>query len=128
MTDFNIESYIFNTLTGEGTLFGKDDVVRNPLTTPYSMSEKLSDTRLEIFSDDGNESSYGFDIWEFCHGGEFVKLEKSYGRDMFEGNISDSFVEKEPMLLVIGIDEFDAMFKNHIQTWEYRTANPIDDE
>jgi len=49
MTTFNIESYIFDTLTGEGTLFGKDDVVRNPLTTPYSQSKKLSDTRRESF-------------------------------------------------------------------------------
>ena len=128
MTDFNIESYIFDTLTGVGTLFGKDDVVRNPLTTPYSKSEKLSDTQLEIFSDDGNESSYGFDIWEFLPTHDLVKLVKSYGRDMFEGNISDSYPNIEPPFLVIGIDEFDAMFKNHIQNWEYRTGNPIDDE
>jgi len=129
MSDFNIESYIFNTLTGEGTLFGKDDVVRNPLTTPYSMSKKLSDTRLEIYSDDGNESSYGFDVWEFCGCGEYVKLFNSYGRDMFEGQISDYYkwnmadIQSFPILTV---SEFDAMYKLHIQDWEEKTANPAE--
>jgi len=122
----DLKCYIFNTLTGEGTMFGKDNVYREPLSTPHSASEILDNGNLKIWSDDGNESSYGFDIFEFTADG-FVKLVESRGRDCFDNNISDNYdwdYENVSTFVPISVDEFDAMFKNHIQKFEYFTANP----
>jgi len=118
----DLRCYYFDTLTGEGTLFGKsrfDDPGNEYLTEAHSQSQIMPGNRLKIWTDDGNQSSFGFDIWEFLDNG-FVKLVESKGFDCFDGNISDSYDPAEPGLLVISVDEFDAMYKRHLQKWEVR--------
>jgi len=119
MTD--LRCYVFDTLTGEGTLFGKSREADGTeyLTEAHSISEVMPGNRLKIFSDDGNQSSFGWDIWKFLPNG-FVELAESKGFDCFAGNISDSYDPAEPGLLRISVDEFDAMYKRHLQTWEVK--------
>jgi len=118
----DLRSYYFDTLTGEGTLMGKfrdDDPGNEYLTEAHSQSQIMPGNRLKIWTDDGNQSSFGFDIWEFLDNG-FVMLVEAKGFDCFDGNISDGFAEIEPGLLRIPVDEFDSMFKNHVQKWEQK--------
>jgi len=123
--EFVIESYIFNTLTGEGLI----DLIDNPTDaahTIHTIGEKLSDNRIKIWSDDGNSSSYGFDIWQFSDDRKWVTLMESYGRDCFDNNLSDGYDPATPGLLRIGVDEFDRMLQLHISDIEYRACNQYD--
>lgn len=62
---------------------------QDPIDWPHSTAtcSGLEYNRLRIDSDDGNQSSYGYDIWTLTDT-EATCIE-SYGRDCFEGNISD---------------------------------------
>lgn len=122
MTDLNC--YIFNTGTGLGTLFGINNPDADLIHVAHSVSKVNADGFLQIDSDDGNESSYGMEIWMIDK--QFAACIKNVGRDCFSGTLADS-VFGDAQIGIISISEFDAAFKNHLQNWEYRTANSTDD-
>jgi len=95
----------------------------DPIHIPGSFSELDGNSDLIIHSDDGNESSYGFDKWDFRVVDKgYVILAESYGRDCFEDNLSDAicgqFIGDSG---VVDIEVFKAELIKHIAKWTERT-------
>lgn len=55
---------------------------------PPGEDHTLPEGQIQVWADDGNESSYGHEIWEVQPDGT-MKCVASYGRDCFEDNVSD---------------------------------------
>lgn len=106
----------------------------DPLGIPGSQVTVKGD-RVEIRSDDGNESSYGSEEWKIA-GGKAI-LQESFGRDTFEGNFADTHFQslskekqKEaedkwglptegymPNGFEMPLKDFVAGVKQHVESW-----------
>lgn len=75
----------------KGTTLGED---QDSLMTPHASYEVKGDT-LQLWSDEGDESRYGEEIWELGEGGGAVLI-SGWGRDTHEGGLFDHIGFENP--------------------------------
>jgi len=97
-----------------------DDIRDNLGCGSYSELDGNGD--LVIHTDQGNESCYGFDRWDFRIDG-YAILSETYGRDTFEENLSDAIVgEFIGDSGIVDIETFEKHLKLHIEKWTAESA------
>lgn len=99
---------------------------QDPLNTPASYVDKVTRRRINISSDDGNESSYGGEKWKRSK--TTLKLQKAWGRDTFEGNLADGLnrTKRNPEGYAkkgdkISIGRFRRALTDHMKSWKQRS-------